>query len=506
MGWGSNEYGSTGAGWATTRGRALLGDGWGGDSGWSSTSPADDFSPDQIAGLTLWLDPTKGITTVSGKVSGWADQSVSGNNASQATAANRPVFNASDATFGGQPSLSFDGAATFMSFLHTSPMIAPCTVIACFAPNQAASTQGDIIVDSNSTEVVLNGGATTNLTESYAGGSGVLVSELPIPVNTATVGAYTFSGALGATSQLYQNAPFAPIASGMAIGAAVGGTLNIGSAGGSGLFYKGKLAEVLVYNSALSTVQLRQVFAYLKAKYGVAAVILDFASNPSNIQGNVAAFRADKGIVLGTPPAVAQWTDQSGQGNNVVQGTAAQRPTLNASDANFGGQPSLSFAQASGQFLLRSTLTGGSIPNVSIMVVGGAINGAEPGNTFFDDPATLEAVSLLYSPGTYTGFIWLETGRTSLNIAVTSPQYVAILASMDTSTMHLDYNGTKSSTPTGSTNPLTGLTLGALQGGATDFLNGAIAELCVWSRTLSAEETTLLGGYVTQRYGASFKL
>ena len=45
--------------------------------------------------------------------------------------------------------------------------------------------------------------------------------------------------------------------------------LYLGARGGASLFFAGDLAELLVYDSALSTADLEAVQAFLAAKYGL---------------------------------------------------------------------------------------------------------------------------------------------------------------------------------------------------------------------------------------------
>lgn len=59
-------------------------------------SSASYNTPADIAGCMLWLDATRGVTTSSGAVSQWDDQSGQGNNATQGTAANRPFQTRTD--------------------------------------------------------------------------------------------------------------------------------------------------------------------------------------------------------------------------------------------------------------------------------------------------------------------------------------------------------------------------------------------------------------------------
>lgn len=77
------------------------------------------FLPTQLASLSLWLRSDMGITTDTGGVSAWADQSGKANDASQATSGVRPDFTASDANFNGFPSVNFvRGTADFLQIAH----------------------------------------------------------------------------------------------------------------------------------------------------------------------------------------------------------------------------------------------------------------------------------------------------------------------------------------------------------------------------------------------------
>ncbi|NQT54538.1 PEP-CTERM sorting domain-containing protein [bacterium] len=68
--------------------------------------------------MLLWLKADAGITTVGGSVSAWADQSTHGNDAAQATAANQPSH--SPTGLNGQAAVLFDGSGQHM-IISTPP-------------------------------------------------------------------------------------------------------------------------------------------------------------------------------------------------------------------------------------------------------------------------------------------------------------------------------------------------------------------------------------------------
>lgn len=85
--------------------------------------PTAPFSPDQVAGLALWLKADAGTsTTVDGAaVSQWDDQSGNARHVTQATGANQPVYKT--AIVNGKPVVRFDGANDFLqaSFTLSQP-------------------------------------------------------------------------------------------------------------------------------------------------------------------------------------------------------------------------------------------------------------------------------------------------------------------------------------------------------------------------------------------------
>ncbi len=97
----------------------------------TSVPDAAPFSPSQVSGLQLWLDPAAGLTQTGGKVSTWADQSASGNTVSQADGALQPTVG----TAGSKPVLVFtatnwlgrDAATTRLDFA-SSDVLVECVV------------------------------------------------------------------------------------------------------------------------------------------------------------------------------------------------------------------------------------------------------------------------------------------------------------------------------------------------------------------------------------------
>lgn len=85
------------------------------------------FSPSQVPGLLLWLDPAAGVTQTGGKVSAWSDQSPSQNHVAQTDGALQPTLGAA----GSKPVLVFtatnwlgrDAATTMLNFTAVDVLV-----------------------------------------------------------------------------------------------------------------------------------------------------------------------------------------------------------------------------------------------------------------------------------------------------------------------------------------------------------------------------------------------
>lgn len=78
------------------------------------------FSPNDLAGLVIWLDAEAGITLESGSVLFWEDQGTESNDFIQGNEPNRPLLNATG--LNGFPSVSFDGSNDFMRLDENSSL------------------------------------------------------------------------------------------------------------------------------------------------------------------------------------------------------------------------------------------------------------------------------------------------------------------------------------------------------------------------------------------------
>jgi hypothetical protein len=237
------------------------------------------FVPPDSVNLTVWLSADNGVTTDgSGLVSDWENQGVLTSDATQATAASRPLYVASDPAFNNQPSLSFDGSNDILRLSDASltGTASGLTVFVVAQHRSAAASKG-ILGASNgdyggsSQWFLMQSTSTSNMAEVHRN------SSLTSTVNTGTLdttghqyemiydgGAQTLTqtvdGASSSTSAAFANVSYsildiggfwhAPTPPGSEFGA---GDVNI--------------AEILVYNTALSSADQATVADYLNNKY-----------------------------------------------------------------------------------------------------------------------------------------------------------------------------------------------------------------------------------------------
>ena len=100
---------------------------------------------------------------------------------------------------------------------------------------------------------------------------------------------------------------------------------SVGSQGGGTYgFWNGDIAEIVVFNTALTTADRARVEAYLATKWGITGV---------------------HAPATATSDPVGYWQDKSGNNRHAVQATAGSRPTISATAQN--GRKALAFASQS---------------------------------------------------------------------------------------------------------------------------------------------------------------
>lgn len=255
---------------------------------------AAPFAPDNIAGLRLWLDADDSatITASGGVVSQWRSKDANTRTFSQATAGLRPTTGATSQN--GRNTIAFasdalvgDAAASVWKFLHDGT---PHTLFAVFKPGNVANPNDDYAVlvtgtGSGSSGISLlwqdNSAFGTNERVNHIVNNTstprVVINQsadafMPANVHSLlTITADPNNGTATARSSMKVNSG-APVANNTQTGTPSSAnpsfSLLLGT-NGTGAYWTGELAEILVYEAALTSGQIGDVQAYLAAKWGL---------------------------------------------------------------------------------------------------------------------------------------------------------------------------------------------------------------------------------------------
>lgn len=271
----------------------------------------------------LALDARVGVTE--GATFTWADQSGNGNDATQTTAAAQPTA-ATNVMFGDV--VRFDGTDDALDVSFSTNGF--WTVIAVFSLD---STGTQNIIDAGTGrlglrptttlgEVAIFDGTTTNL----YGSDQTLTQHL----TWRQAGTQTNTG-------VYRNG--VELGTGATLGTAFGGTIKIGSNYlESGGYFDGDLAALFVWDRALSAGERAAAWAVIDAQW---------PQNAAPPQSLAMSLDARVGVTEG---ATFTWADQSANGYDATQTTAARQPSL-VSDSRIPGGVAVRFDRASDHWL-----------------------------------------------------------------------------------------------------------------------------------------------------------
>lgn len=219
--------------------------------------------------------------------------------------------------------------------------------------------------------------------------------------------------------------------------------------------------------------------------------------NPKSIANLFAWFDADDSSTYTVSTGVSSWRDKSGNGLNAVQGTASVQPTV----STIGSRRAFLFFAGSGLIASKSY----SISAQSTFCVFRCDTTTAFGRiiTQESDAANATYVPLLLpSPAAYAIGSYFSGGfRSSTNIT----QSATIIGEShhNGSSVTAVANGTSGSAYSAalSFSP-TKLCIGN-GGNLSNSLIGAIAEVLVWNRALSASEITQVRKYLAKKYSVT---
>ncbi len=350
-------------------------------------------------GLAVWLKADAGVAydSITGRVNQWSDQSASGNNAYQGSSGNQPTYVSARTDLNGKPVLRFDGGSSFLD-VPDNASLQPANAVTVIAVSQThGNWQQDIVAraltynyygawalpplytyglglqNNNVERGYLGFGSGASNWQSDLAGSTARAQRMSIAtmVYDGTTENIYDSGALQGSNVVTANLNYDGGQHDLLIGA------HTAYWGITGYFY-GDMAEVLVYNRALTPAEQQQIEVYLADKYGLyhpnatwptsatnnysAAVqaeiirnqwnkaqadayVAFLATNPAvPATGLVSWLKADDSVTSDpTTGKVSAWGDQSFYQNSASQGSVGNQPTLVASRSDLNNKPVVRF-------------------------------------------------------------------------------------------------------------------------------------------------------------------
>jgi len=238
---------------------ARLGDSW---HNFSSSPSGSFFTPFNLVSLFAWYRGDT-VTLAGTKVSSWTDKSTNGYHAIQNTAVSQPVYSTNNGLGYINSTVTTFLAATTAG--HTQPY--EVFIVANYDGTVSANTR--YLIDSgtsNQTVIGLAGSATSTPSSIiYAASS--LVSDIAIASNADHIYNAQFNGAASHISidgdvGVTGNAGAAVLGANVLIGSYAGG-------GGGSFGWTGRIYEVVIFNSLLSTTDRAKITSYLKTRYSI---------------------------------------------------------------------------------------------------------------------------------------------------------------------------------------------------------------------------------------------
>ncbi len=234
--------------------------------------------------------------------------------------------------------------------------------------------------------------------------------------------------------------------------------------------------------------------------YGVRPATALFS--PVQRSGLLFWYRSDLGITL-NGSGVSAWADQSGNGRDLTQATAAKQPIYSASDASYSGAPSLNFVSA-------------NVNTMSTAAFGSPI--AQPGTVYivttFTGPASTEqhifdAISFGHRWSFYRNASandWVQTdglGGGNDGGASGAKSVFGLLYNTASSSVYRNdsVNALSSGALGGDT--LAGITVGSLLSGGVNAYDGSVTEILGIAGVDSQAQRTQMFSYLGARYGVA---
>lgn len=463
-----------------------------------------------LAERPVVLLDSSSVSVSSGAVATLVDRSGNGRDFTQATSSKRPAYTANDANFGGQPSMTLDGVddcltngtdyaggttATLYTVFKPTGTSADARVY-CGRVGAVAETLQLGIAGSGSptirTGFVNPVGSGTNKDTSITTGT---VSYRYDAVITPSVGAAAIPTAItnGVSGGSYVTTGASNGTGIASSGHAVGSAAN-----GASQFFPGPIVFLAEHGSTHTSGQIATVDEYLRARYQRNQSLPPIMTG-LEFFGDLSSPRTS--VVSG---AVATLGDASGNNRDFTQATSTKRPTYTASDANFGGRPSMTGDGVDDALLIATVFPAPTVATIYIVGTGGNtgrifVVDTTGGSYIIQRSATIIQhsyfnVATTRKDTTGTTTVWRDasTWNSTSGSDAIPKQY---LNGVDQATAYTSTLATGATTTTGSAG------IFAATNGLANFSNTTITDILVYSTAHSAGEVAAMDAWLRVRNG-----
>jgi hypothetical protein len=237
-----------------------------------------------------------------------------------------------------------------------------------------------------------------------------------------------------------------------------------------------------------------------RAFYVVSGLQTEF---PANVETPVGWWAADSGITLAAG-SVSAWASQNGASDAtkiVVQAVAGNRPPYTRRNATYNNLPTLTFAAASSHFLSSGAFGAALVAPLTWYIVAHANDTASPkcffdGNTAgarnqFDATAVGETAQFFAGAGAALGVT-----------ALTAPFVGCVtIPAGGASTIYVNNSQAADGAGLAGNQGIAGISIGIAFDGASEPLDGTIAEIILFPSAHSAAQRARVFAYLGQKYG-----
>ena len=465
--------------------------------GFSGQSPR--FSPQDVPGLSLWLDAADaGTVTRSGSnVTSWQDKSGFQNHATSRDGF--PTYTTSG--INGRPALTFSNAPSMTGTLSITG--ATLTGFLMIQGSQSGSGRNDQRIVSCATSGAADWNSTARFLVGIQGGGNVvrynrgnsIIPQTTIPIGSPALLIWQSDGT---SNFIWEDGSAGDVLASVANG----DTFSITNYGLGNQFtattetYNGLIGEVLLYTSSLTTFQRRSVESYLARKWGTTATLVP--GHPA--RSSVTPMRS---FVPTDLDGCALWIDALDSNAYTLSGSNVT--------AVFDKSPNAWSLGSATNFTMNSTPFNGTYPSfygtggqlgsngsftlsqpMTIYFVGQAIT--FNASTFLFDGASSGRVVIYAGAQLFAGGEFVATNRAS---AVPNPHVMVAVVNGASSSIIL--NGVTTTGNPG-TNSFGGIRLSSRNTGGDPYI-GHICELLIFSGAHTDAQTQLMTGYLNSKWG-----